>query len=663
MSLALSVLAAACSDDPTPSPPGSAGNAGNGGTGNGGTSGTPGVAGGSSGNAGSSTTPFTTAPPLRNAVSLDNDALGRQVLTLLGSNAVGAEGSCRSCHSLGRPTLTRWSQLTQQFVKACLDTPTLSDQADVDAMYACFGSHAGDAASLAPADFGIYAAATHLPWFSFVFEHATETATDWMAEHDHFVQQVGMPRSGPLWSQSDFDLLAEWFARGLPGLFDLVPEDSGQDCTPGIAPELVSHVSQMQSLGWRAKNAEVPLLMFGCGSGQSGTDCLEDFTLAADESYGTDWDVVPGTRIVMLRDNSASPTTFWSRVSADGRFIGSGLIDENQAGFNGQIVDLEADAVISADFSYDATFFPDNSGFLVQHGGNNSTAAPGGGPTNGSADEGDVAIVCEQSILSDDPEEITGDEAECTSYASEFGLYQQLAKSLDGEDYWVIYGAYDGDNGGFRPVLDNPSAAFESQSITTLTPMINQGNGFEARPPTQVLTPLQGDPMLSPSGELMATRVKGKERIIQVDGMDIVTAEQSGYALHGVVMTSDASGTSATLTDVGSVCITGGKPVFSYDERWMIIHHYVTGADAAELGYGGADDPDFADYAELGASNVYLIDLLTGAAQRITNMQPGQYALYPHFRSDGWIYFVVRTLENDEYFVATDAALVVENGG
>jgi hypothetical protein len=43
-----------------------------------------------------------------------------------------------------------------------------------------------------------------------------------------------------------------------------------------------------------------------------------------------------------------------------------------------------------------------------------------------------------------------------------------------------------------------------------------------------------------------------------------------------------------------------------------------------------------------GAANVYLIDPLSGERIRVTNMGPGQYALFPHFRSDGWLYFMVR---------------------
>ena len=78
------------------------------------------------------------------------------------------------------------------------------------------------------------------------------------------------------------------------------------------------------------------------------------------------------------------------------------------------------------------------------------------------------------------------------------------------------------------------------------------------------------------------------------------------------------------------------------------------------LGFTGPDDPGFAPYKASGAANVFLVDMKTGARTRITNMKPGQYALYPHFRADGWIYFIVRTLGTPhEYIVASDAALVL----
>jgi hypothetical protein len=63
-----------------------------------------------------------------------------------------------------------------------------------------------------------------------------------------------------------------------------------------------------------------------------------------------------------------------------------------------------------------------------------------------------------------------------------------------------------------------------------------------------------------------------------------------------------------------------------------------------------------------GTANIFLLDITTGATTRITSMGPGQTALFPHFRSDGWIYFIVKddATPNHEVVVASDAALVYE---
>jgi hypothetical protein len=601
-----------------------------------------------------------TPPLLRDPVTLSDDELAREALGVLDGSSAGADGSCRNCHTLGRPTLTRWASLTELFADDCLGDTALRDTAAVDDMLSCFSRHAAPATTLAPANFGIYSAAAHLPWFRFVFEHASDS-DDGAARHDAFVSSVGMPRAGALLTQEQFDLIAEWFARGLPNVFQLVPEESGEDCFPTLAPGLFAHVEQMASSGWRARNEQVPLLMFGCDQGQTGAECLGDVPLARDAPYRENWDVDGDSRIRILYDNSATPSRFWSRTSPDGRYIASGRRDSGSTDHTGQFLDLAQDRIIDADFSYDPTFFPDNSGFLIQRDGGYSSAAPGGGPTSGGADRGDVAVVCEQSVLSANPDVVTGDEAQCLAIDSEIGLYQQLAKSIDGEDYWVVFGAYDSDNGGVTPVLGNPSAAFANDSVTTLRPMINQGAGFEPGVATRIPMPLQGDPMLSPSGRLLVTRVKGREYTTRFDGVDLVTAEQSGYALYLVSTSHDGDRWTASLDDVGRICLQGGKATLSYDERWLVFHHYVTDDDATALGFSGADDGDFERYREQGASNLYLVDLQDGSVRPITNMDAGQYALFPHFRSDGWIYFVVRTLSGEEYFAASDAALLLED--
>ena len=598
-----------------------------------------------------------TAPALRAGLALSDEALAEQALTLLGSGAVGAQGSCSNCHALGRPTLTRWAQLTESFSRACLPAADPPATTSADDMLDCFRAHAAPGAPSA-ATFGIYAAAAHLPWFSFLFEHAAEYAGRWQAERRDFLARVGMPRAGTPLTQAEFDVVAEWFARGLPLLFELVPEENGEDCTPGLDPRLLEHVEQMAGRGWRARNEELPLLMFGCEDGESGAECLDGLQLARDASFGQTWDAPGSARIRVLHDNSAARSAYWTRSSPDGRYVASGLRSRAASGYYGQFVDLARGEVIAADFSYDPTFFPDGSGFLMQRKGSGSSDAE---PADGAAAANDLAIVCNQSVLSDAESEITGTEDGCITLEGQIGLYQQLAKSLDGDDYWVIFGSYDGDDGGSRPVRQNPSAAFEARSSMTLVPMINRGDGFEAAAPSRVATPLQGDPMLSPSGRLLVTRVKGAERTGRVGDRDVVTAEQSGYALHLLTTSRTGARWDVELTDVGRICAQGGKAVVSYDERWLLFHHYVTDADAVELGFTGPDDPLFREYRELGASNLQLVDLSSGASRTITRMGPGQYALFPHFRSDGWIYFVVRTLSGDEYFAASDAAVLLDD--
>jgi hypothetical protein len=586
------------------------------------------------------------APALRGSVDLGDEALARQALELLGSSAVGATGSCSNCHSLGRPTLTRWLQLTQSFESACLSATELSDASASEAMLRCFDQRGAPSAELAPASFGVYAAAAHLPWFSFVFEHAPQGGR---GRYDDFVTSVAMPRAGSAWTQQQFDIVAAWFERGLPYSLELVPEDSGGACSGGVDARLVAHVALMRETGWRARNEEAPLLMFGC-EGAAPVDCLSQLPLAAD-ALGQSWDT-GAARIRILSDNSDTPSNYWSRCSADGRYIASG-VRGGGLDYRGQFVDLEGPRTIAADFSYDPTFFPDNSGFLVQRAGYVTPA--GGVPVYRQ-----TAIACNQSVLAGDSDLISGSEPECDEVDSQIGLYQQVGKSLDGEDHWVVFGSFVDDNGGISPTLENPSAAFESRSEVSFTPLVNRGASFEPGVTTRVPTPLAGDPMLSPSGRLLVTRVKGLERTVVVDGQPIIKAAQSGYSLMLVTASGAADAPSVSLAEVGRICGEGGKPALSYDERWMVLHHYVTDDDATALGFSGPDDPGFADYRELGASNLVLVDLLDGSSRTITRMGAGQYAVFPHFRSDGWIYFVIRTLEREEYFAASDAAVLLE---
>jgi hypothetical protein len=182
--------------------------------------------------------------------------------------------------------------------------------------------------------------------------------------------------------------------------------------------------------------------------------------------------------------------------------------------------------------------------------------------------------------------------------------------------------------------------------------MANTGAGFTGVGSRTVRTPFQGDAVISPSSRMLITRF-----------VDAAGAYQ-GYILNRLDATHVGSAITASVTELARYCVQGAKPAFSYDERYITYHHYIGGGasvnfDAQELGFADASDAGFAEYRTRGAANVYLLDLVTGRSTRITTMGPGQYALYPYFRSDGWIYFIVRTLGTTrETVIASDAALI-----
>jgi hypothetical protein len=139
------------------------------------------------------------------------------------------------------------------------------------------------------------------------------------------------------------------------------------------------------------------------------------------------------------------------------------------------------------------------------------------------------------------------------------------------------------------------------------------------------------------------------------------TQQQLGFVVRRVDAVPTETGYAITAPEVARYCVRGGKPAVSFDERFLVYHHYVEAADWAELGFASADDPAFVDLRTRGAANLYVLDMVTGATQRVTRMGAGQYALFPHVRSDGWIYFLVRDSNTGkEYAMASDAKLVLD---
>jgi hypothetical protein len=559
------------------------------------------------------------APFFRNPVGLDNIALAFEAMRILGAPEAGAtEMYCNECHPLTRETIQDWSALTNDTMGTCLTNLLVPTDESAAEMIACTRAPGGNYAA---SELGIVSTATDLEWFRYVFRHGT--TGDWEAEHATFVEQAGMPPPGghtPL-TQEQFDVVMEWFRRDIPAveavLGGLPPLG---DCMPSVGPEVATHLDVMATTGWRAANESASLLMYGCAGAATVRDCLATEPPASGTSYGADWDVIPGTTLRVLFTTDF-PSSFWTRSSADGRFVGMG---GGSAG-GATVIDLQRDVEIPVDALYDPAFFPDNSGFIFHGGG---------------------AQFCEQSVLVG-ASMISFDEPGCTSPGG-VGLYEHIGTSLGGADYWAVSGEFVSDNGGHSATLRDPSAGFSPGSRLTLTRMMNDGSGFTSTDTVTISTPNEGDTAISPSSRLLVSRAAG-------------ASGQEGFVLRLLDATVAAGEiTSASAPVVGEYCYNGGKPGWSYDDRWLVLHHYIDGNDATDLGFTGASDPAFAPYLTQGAANVYLIDLYDGTRTRITNMAPGQYALFPHFRSDGWIYFIVRGEPGGEIIVASDAALEIE---
>ena len=468
-----------------------------------------------------------------------------------------------------------------------------------------------------PGKVGIYAAAAHLGWFQDTFkqafpagEHGNTTDT-WALEYGKFKSRSSMPKGNhPRLEQTQFDIVAEWFARGLPRLTTYIAPDTGPtSCTPSITSAVGTHVTDMATQGWAAANRQAGLAMFNVGN----------LPTAQSKSYGMGWAKQGQLRI--LKELTYS-TYYWMRSSPDGRFIANG----RTGGDGAAIEDLQTGKIMSVRAAYDPGFFPDNKTWIFQ-----------GTPIG--------AGFCKMSLLQANPDRIDFSESACSSVDS-VSLYQHLGQGTNGGDYFVINSQFSSDNPS-SAVNRDPSTGFASSSTIKLTPMVFDGTHYVGKTPVTTNAPYEGDSVLSPSTKLTLSRF-GNE------------GNQLGYVLRKVTTTPAGSSYTVSTQEIGRYCTQGAKPSFSFDEKYFVTHHYVGPSDWQDLGFTSANDPTFKDMLAKGTSNIIIVNIATGARTRVTNMKPGQYALFPHFRSDGWFYFLVRDkAAGHEYAVASDAALTL----
>ncbi|MDB4938868.1 MAG: putative glycoside hydrolase [Labilithrix sp.] len=553
-------------------------------------------------------------------------ALAKQILTLLG----GPNGKCRGCHTATPDNIRAWGKSMQAVDAACFAPATLTAEQRVN----CLRTTPANATSAFSAHkLGLYAAGASLPQMQSIFQDAFP-ASQASAAFATFQQQAGMPRGRAPMSAADFAKVKGWVLRGMPQLDQAAggPGDAGTDalgtiadanvdadaanangCVDSTTPALATHITQMKTTGWAARLADQSTSMFGCGAATNPLACL---TTLPDVTTQVGAASV-NQKIRKLRQQPLA-SHYWVRSSADGRWVGFGLNP------GAKVIDLskpDTATPITIGADYDPFFLPSNDGFAF------------------AGAHADNAIhVCRQSLLADaaalaNPQ-VSLLEPKCTKLGAD--VYQSIGSALDGARYFVTVGAHENDDGGNEIVSPLP-AAFTSTSKTKFVPMVNDGAAYRAEAAVNVTMPGEGDVMLSPSTKLLVARFSGG-------------AKQGGYRVHAVDAQVTSSGATTVQTPLrAQVCMKGGKASFSFDERFLATHQYV---DRTE--------PDQSALPQ-GSSNIVVADLATGTKVRLTKMAAGQYALYPHFRADGWLYFLVRDMNaHVEYIAATDAAVRME---
>ena len=556
--------------------------------------------------------PMEIAPTFRNAVATPDAELAAQALAILRTLEIATTMSCPSCYEVSRANVRRlWDQTMVAWETCFADLELLSPEA-AQAALACFqvsGSHDRD-------KLGVFATGVHFDWFGFAFRRALGAA--WETRYDTFVSDVQIP-SPPetALTQAEFDILTEWFLRGTPWVERALPHGQAVGTCEDFADASVALLAEEGALsGWSARNEAAGMLMHDC-PGSDPLACLISYADAATTTYGAAWSTVPSSVTRVLYEVPYN-TSYWTRASPDGRFVAHG----GGASTGASVVDLTRSVSIGVSNAlYDPGFFPDGSGFMFQGGGTR---------------------VCRTAVLTaGNPVLLTLTEPGCSG-ASDFELQQHLGASLDGGDYWVVNSPWRGDLGSGNT---DPPVRESAAAHLTLHRVLNTGAAFLSTGSYDEAIPYESMAVVSPTMRTLVTQIG------DASGRPI------GFVLRRLEITRSGDGTptSIELPVIGHYCYPSGVANLSFDDRFIVTHHRATPEDARDLGFLGPGDPDFVPYN--GISNIYVIDLVTGERTRISHMMPGQRALFPSFRSDGWIYYVVRDGLLPEYIVASDAAI------
>lgn len=589
--------------------------------------------------------------------NLSDTDLAKQALTIMGSPAVPLpadnQKSCgfTGCHSINHTTLNQW----RDQYKAAMEVLDSNRSNDEKINY--FRQNPSDPRTgFTPERIGILSAGAHLALGANVsesrhpetFKQGKKLAEIFRGKDElyrEFRKEMLMPvlPEYPRLTASQYETVLAWFKKDLPEMANIIRENRPTKCVDDFV-KLKERTSQVKNETWYAKNFSNRMPMFGCPAPNpeqpvSPTSCFQQkrdgkdiFAKSSDTTFAKPW-AADGSTVRVLREFSA-PNSFWVRTSADGRFVATG------GGRNGgaQAVDLQAtldgqSRDIGLQASYDPDFFPDNKAFMFQSG----------------------TKFCAQSLLEKpSTTNVTFGEPECSNLSQASGLYQTVGQVVGDNsisDRFILYSVWAGDSGQYSAsARDTPARAGEDGAINVFT-AVARGNDVEegyqvVGDGVKIATPYRGDTMMGRSGKLIGSR--------WAYGPDESGKTPAGYALETLERRVVGGAYRFDLQPAGNVCLKGNKANISFDERFLTTHHY---NEPSDFGPGAENNA----YREKGSADITVVDFVTGKKQIVTKMGPGQFALYPHFRSDGWLYFLVVDHSNPaaphHYIAASDWAI------
>jgi hypothetical protein len=569
-------------------------------------------------------------------------------LQTIGAQVEGSSNRCASCHSLDYPLIKEWGAKAKQKLQCFTwykDLPQLLKEQCLDSEE-----------NMHPRSWGVLSAFIDKPYFRSIYE-AAYGIEDGGKNYEIVKSKIFMPKDeSESIPDEEWVNLKKWIEQDMIYLEQLVTNDFPdipKKCESFVnQPRMAEILKKSEQQNWSNYHDMNRLTSFAQASpmfhSQSFNQKIKDgtkdiFQETKQVEFAKTWNYVthPHSKMRLVYEIPVK-SNYWVRLSPDGRFL---IVSVNGYEFlNDEIVhtqNLQAFHNIAFDLNplleekparqifldppYDPSFFPDNS-----------TINMAGGK------------FCPLSYLKNPQTKFLKFDEPFCSFINDISFYQSLGLGMENEDALAISGSYENDFGGPDPWIGNgqttasdPVARWLTRSAFQAFHLQYTGRTYELADKESVETPYFGDWMLSTTGKLAFARQSG---------WDETNDKYLNLGFGVFALTKNEAG-KTQVEKLAHFCERGAKGTFSYNERFIVYHHYADAQDFAEYGFM-KNDPQFLSMIKAGVSDIWYTDLLEGKSRRITNMSPGQLAVFPHFRADGWLQFMVKDKNQNKEFLA-----------